>query len=99
MINLEKRYLDFVKSLLKKYVPNDTVWLFGSRVTDKIKKFSDIDLVIITDKPIDSKIMYQLTDAFIESDLPYKVDLLDWSTLDEEFQNIIREKYEVIQNK
>jgi len=97
MINLEKRHLEFVQSTLKKYIPNDTIWLFGSRVTEKIKPYSDIDLAIIANQEIPSKIMSQLSLAFAESDLPYKVDLIDWSMIDDEFKAIVRAKYEIIQ--
>ncbi len=41
-----------VQSILKKRIPDQMVWLFGSRVTDKIKPYSDIDLVIVSEKPI-----------------------------------------------
>ncbi len=97
MINLEKRHLDFVQDTLKKYIPNETVWLFGSRVTNKIKPYSDIDLAIISNEPISSGILCHLSLAFEESDLPYKVDLLDWSLLDNDFKKIITAKYEIIQ--
>lgn len=97
MINLEKRHLDFVQSILKEYIPHETVWLFGSRVTEKIKPYSDIDLVIVSKKPISYDILTPLTFAFEESDLPYKVDILDWCMLDDDFKKIIMEKYEVIQ--
>ena len=92
MINLPKIELDLVKSILQKSIPDYTVWLFGSRITHKIKPFSDIDLVIIADKKMDLNVMHALTDAFVESDLPYKVDVVDWSILDDEFKKIIQEK-------
>lgn len=97
MINLEKKYLDFVQATLKKHIPNETVWLFGSRTTEKIKPYSDIDLAIISNKAIPSEIMSALSLAFAESDLPYKVDLIDWSTLDVDFKKIIEKNYELLQ--
>ena len=98
MINLEKKHLDFVKATLKQYIPDHTVWLFGSRTTEKIKPYSDIDLCIITEKPLDIAIMVELSLAFEESDLPYKIDILDWSLIKENFKKIILEKYEIIQH-
>jgi predicted nucleotidyltransferase len=97
MINLEKKYLDFVLLLLKEHIPDETVWLFGSRTTEKIKPYSDIDLVIVGDKPISSDILALLSLAFEESDLPYKVDILDWCMLDLDFKKIIQQRYEILQ--
>lgn len=99
MINLEEKYLNYVRSVLKKHVPQYTVWLFGSRATSTIKPYSDIDLVIISDQSVSSNAICLMTLEFAESDLPYKVDLVDWSTLDDEFKKIIRNRYEVIQYK
>lgn len=97
MINLEKKYLTMVQSILKKWIPNQTVWLFGSRVTDKIKPYSDIDLVIISDEPTSFATLSQIANAFSESDLPYKVDVVDWAMLDDEFKKIIKSNYEIVQ--
>lgn len=97
MINLEKRHLDFVQSILKEYIPQETIWLFGSRTTEKIKPYSDIDLVIISKKPISDDILIPLSLAFEESDLPYKVDILDWCMLDNDFKKIIQKRYEILQ--
>ena len=97
MINLEEKYLTYVQSVLKKYVPGYSVWLFGSRATNTIKPYSDIDLVIISDQPVSSNAMCLIASEFAEGDLPYKVDLVDWSTLDDEFKKIIQSRYEIIQ--
>lgn len=96
MINIEAPYLEFVLSILKKIIPNHRVLLFGSRVTEKIKPYSDIDLAIMTEKPLDIDTMTQLSLAFSDSDLPYKVDLVDWATIDEDFKKIILARCEVI---
>jgi len=41
--------------------------------------------------------MYKLMDAFEESDLPIKVDVLDWNTIDTDFQEIVAKRYEVLE--
>jgi predicted nucleotidyltransferase len=86
-----------VKDILKNYIPSETVWIFGSRVTHSIKPFSDIDLVIINQNPIPLKTMVQLEEAFSESTLPYKVDVLEWLSLQDDFKKIILKRYEVVQ--
>jgi len=37
-----------------------------------------------------------LKDAFAESSLPFRVDVVDWATTSAEFRAIIEERFEVI---
>lgn len=79
--------------LLQHLMPNTTVWIFGSRVQKAKKKFSDLDLIIdYPNQPIPISIWLALTEAFSESDLPYKVDLIDWQTVSPEFKQSIFDK-------
>ena len=40
----------------------------------------------------------ELKEAFVESNLPFRVDISDWTAVSEKFRNIIEESYEVIHN-
>lgn len=97
-IDILPSHLKIVKDILEKYLPaNATVWVFGSRATGKAKKFSDLDLAIDIGKPISSSIMTELAFDFEESDLPYKVDLLDWATISNNFKsNIENDRVKII---
>jgi uncharacterized protein len=95
MIKLSANQLKLVKDILLKYVPGYEVWVFGSRITKKVKPFSDLDLAIITEKPLPALTMALIKETFSESDLPFKVDILDWSQLDESFKQIINNQHEV----
>lgn len=87
MITIEPRHLEIVKNILGAY--DYTFYAFGSRVTQKnLKKFSDLDLFYL--EPIPSKTLFALEEAFEESDLPYKVDLVDFFKCNSEFQKILR---------
>ena len=97
MLDLSLKNLAIVRAILAAYIPQCEVRIFGSRVTQKAKKYSDLDLVIIGKKAIDEKILYKIKDELAESDLPIRVDVLDWHKTSKDFQNIINEKYEVIQ--
>lgn len=97
MINLESKELELLKKILKTHIPNYPVWLFGSRCTPFIKPYSDIDLAIITHTPLPLNQLAQLEYELSDSDLPYKVDLVDWSTLNDRFKQLIRDEHEVIQ--
>lgn len=96
MIDLGEDLLETVINILKKHVPDREVWVFGSRTGSKAKKFSDLDLAIIGEKSLNREILINLEEAFEESDLPIKVDVVDWASVSKEFQEIIKEKHEVI---
>ena len=96
-LKIQAHELQIVLDLLKRHVPNYMVWAFGSRVGGLPKPFSDLDLVLIDSKPLPLSIRAELNNAFSESDLPWKVDLVDWHSISPEFQKIIQTNYEVIQ--
>ena len=87
--------LAFVLNTLKREVPERAVWAFGSRVCGTAKPFSDLDLAIISTEPLSIDTRANLADAFDESDLPFKVDLVDWATTPPAFRRII-EKNKIV---
>jgi len=89
MIDIHPDHLAIVREILHKHVPQYAVWAFGSRVTGKARRFSDLDLAIITDKPLSLDVSASLRDDFSESDLPWKVDVVDWATTSDTFRAII----------
>lgn len=92
-IDLDAHDFATVLKILQEHIPQYEVRAFGSRVTGTAKKFSDLDLVIMSKTPLPLLLLGDLADAFSESDLPIKVDLLDWSRIDEGFQKLILQKY------
>lgn len=87
-----------VRGILQKNVPEYEVWAFGSRAKWKAKPYSDLDLAIISDKPLSLTVRAALTDDFSESDLPWKVDVVDWATTSESFRQIINRDKVVLQS-
>ncbi len=96
-IDIRPDHWEIVRSILQKYVPQYAVWAFGSRAKWTAKEYSDLDLAIITDKPLSLDICASLSDDFSESDLPYKVDVVDWATTTESFRKIIERDRVVVQ--
>nr|WP_269111976.1 nucleotidyltransferase domain-containing protein [Acetobacter senegalensis] len=76
--------------ILNEIVPDREVRAFGSRVTGKAKPFSDLDLAIMGDEPLSLETRAQLEEAFSESELPWRVDVLEWVLVDNSFHEIIR---------
>lgn len=68
---------------------NAQAWVFGSRATWKTKRSSDLDLAIDAGRPLTRRESGDLAEAFDESDLPYKVDLVDMHTVSPTFKAII----------
>lgn len=83
--------IQIVRAILKKILPLESkVWVFGSRAKGKIKPFSDLDLAIdCLEKPLSIEIMADLREAFDESNLPYKVDIVDMNSTTPEFLEAI----------
>jgi len=65
------------------------VYIFGSRVTGKQKKFSDLDICLKSEEAIPIEVIASLKESFSNSDLPYMVDLIDYQTISPEFRKII----------
>lgn len=87
-MHLDPAYVGVVQSLLQAHVPaNVEVYVFGSRATETFS--SDLDLCLKGPVAIDADHMLAITAAFRDSDLPIKVDVVDWNTISEEFREAI----------
>ncbi|WP_395830682.1 restriction endonuclease subunit S [Elstera sp.] len=96
LIDLHPDHWAIVRDILQTHVPQYPVWAFGSRATWKAKEFSDLDLAIITETPLPLDVAASLREAFSDSDLPWKVDVVDWASTSATFREIIaRDKVEV----
>jgi uncharacterized protein len=63
--------------------------MFGSRATGRAKRYSDLDLAIDAGRLLTLDKIAELTEAFSDSDLPYKVDLVDWHNIDDRWRQTI----------
>lgn len=99
MIILEPEYQDIVKSILSKFIPNYEIRVFGSRINGKVKSYSDLDLVIMCHEEISMGILSDIKNAFSESDLPIKVDIVEFCSLPESIKNQIKNNSIVLQKE
>jgi len=96
-MKLNDKEIAIVQSILAATAPEYEVRVFGSRVHGRgLKPFSDIDLAIMAATPIASALLCELTEKFAESDLPYKVDVVDYASASQRFRDIIEQEFEVI---
>ena len=97
MIEINPAQLEEVKQILERHVPGSEVRAFGSRVTGRVKPWSDLDLAVVGARPMGWENVELLKEAFQESTLPFRVDVLDWHETSPSFQAIIAQQYSVIQ--
>ena len=99
ILDLPARYLDEVRTLLRRHVPGHEVWAYGSRVKGDAHAASDLDLVVRD--PLDPQrpcpALLTLRRALRDSDLPISVDVQDWARLPEAFRQEIERACVVIQ--
>jgi predicted nucleotidyltransferase len=98
MIDLAPEPLAVVRRLLAAQVPECEVRAFGSRVTGGAKPYSDLDLALCGPARLPLGRLAAVREAFAESDLPIRVDVIDWHAISENFRNIIAAQFEVLQN-
>lgn len=98
MIDIKPAHLRTVKLILAEHVPDCEVRAFGSRVKGKAKIYSDFDLAVVCQNDLGAERLRHLKEAFEESDLPFRVDVLDWNSISESFRRVIEQGYEVIQD-
>jgi hypothetical protein len=85
MLNLSEKDLNIIKLILSNYPYQ--FYAFGSRVKGKQKRYSDLDLCYKDDIP--DAVISKIYEEFEESNLPFKVELLNWNRCDPDFQKSI----------
>jgi uncharacterized protein len=98
-LQLPERYLEMVKALLRRHLPQAEVWAYGSRVTGGGHEASDLDLVVRNSEALSLETpgLAAVKEAFVESDLPIRVDIMDWARLPESFHREIERAHAVVQ--
>jgi type I restriction enzyme, S subunit len=90
LIDISPENWRIVRDILQRYVPDREVWAFGSRAKWTAKEFSDLDIAIIGDTPLSIALTADMREAFQESALPFKVDIVDWANITPSFQQVIQ---------
>jgi len=97
MVDLDPEELATTLAILEEYLPGVTVWAFGSRISGRRRKpNSDLDLALISAAPLPLATLGMVDEAFAESDLPFRVDLVDWARASGEFRRIIWRVHEPV---
>jgi len=97
MVDLRPDQLATVRAILLAEVPDCEVLAFGSRAKWTAKDSSDLDLALRAAHPLPLSRLGRLRDAFEESYLPVKVDVLDIHRISPEFRSIIEKEHVMLQ--
>ena len=77
-MRLNPDLVNFLTQLIRDRIPGSSVFLFGSR-TDDTARGGDIDLLILTDQPVDRRIMRLIRLEFIKKYGWRKIDLVNFT--------------------
>jgi len=97
-IDLNPHHLQEVMRILNIHLPDVEARVFGSRAKWTAKPISDLDLVLMTKRPLTLDEDARLREAFDESTLPIKVDIVDWAGAPQNFREAISAGSVLIQN-
>lgn len=89
-LDISPEHLGLVRAILARHLSTEVkVWVFGSRATGGAKRFSDLDLALQGAQALPQGVLRDLAESFDDSDLPWKVDVLDWAETGAAFRQII----------
>jgi len=79
-----------IKEILFNNLPTEgyRVFMFGSRAEGKNRRWSDFDIGILGEQEIKVQILHKIESEFEESDIPYKVDVVDFSKVSDNFKKV-----------
>lgn len=91
MLDLTPSQKAMVCAIVDAHLERQRVRVFGSRAHRTAKPFSDLDLLVLG-APLGDQLRGVLEEAFDESDLPFRVDIVEAATLSPEFRARIEPK-------
>ena len=93
-IDLPDAHKRLVLEIIRRRLPDATIWVYGSRAKGSARRYSDLDLMLDNrGKGIPGSVMGNLDEDFDESDLPIIVELRDMAETDAAFLDRIRKDF------
>jgi predicted nucleotidyltransferase len=87
VLDIREEHARILRDVLRKHLPPQArVYVFGSRVHDGARRYSDLDLALEWSGPLGLDRLAAIAEALSESDIPYKVDIVDLATVDPSFR-------------
>jgi predicted nucleotidyltransferase len=90
VLDMREDHAAIVRRVLRQHLPPGArAYVFGSRAHGGARRYSDLDLALQWEGPLDVGVISQIAEALSESDLPYKVDIVDLSIVEPGFRDRI----------
>lgn len=98
-LDLRPQHLALVRQLLQQHLPTAEVWAYGSRVNGNGHEASDLDLVVRNPADLKQETVQlgEMREALVESNLPIRVEIVDWARVPISFHQEIEQAYVVVQ--
>ena len=77
-MRLDQEIAEYLKQLIQEEIPGSTIYLFGSRV-DENARGGDIDLMVLTNEPVEKKTFRKIRLMFIKKLGWRKIDLINFT--------------------
>jgi len=91
-LDMRADHLEIVCDVLRGHLPNGArACVFGSRAQGGARPYSDLDLALEWDQPLGLDVIGAIAEALSESDLPYKVDIVDLALVEPSFRRRVAE--------
>ena len=78
-----------VRSILKRFLPGADYLAFGSRLGRQYHRYSDLDIAVKATDTIPLALLSAMEEAFAQSDLPFRVDIVDLRRASPEFRRLV----------
>jgi uncharacterized protein len=89
VIDLTAAQQNLVQQIARQLAPAHRVCAYGSRARRSARKYSDLDLLFIGPQPLSTGQLGDLAESFDESNLPFRVDIVDAASATPEFLKLI----------
>ena len=97
-LHLLLRHRQQIEALLRQHLPGVEVWAYGSRVSGRSHKGSDLDLVLRGSGLVKIELsrLADFEEALRESTIPFLVEARDWARLPQSFHREIERDHVVL---
>jgi len=90
---ITKQQRQTVRNILTRIIPGADYFAFGSRLRPRHHLYSDLDIAIKAPKRIPLAQLSALEEAFADSDLPFRVDIVDMQRASPDFQRLVEDSH------
>jgi len=95
-IKISPKFKHEIIQIILKHISGDDleIFLFGSFAQNKSRLSSDVDLCLKAKNKIDYALLLKIKSELEESNIPFKIDLIDFHAVDDEFKKIALQEVE-----